>query len=149
MRELREDTFLGNKNNDAYEHVERILDIISLFNIPGVTHDAVMLRVFPISLTGAAKRWGLIPNKTPAKKLDAIQTMADHSQKCHDELKSRRVSSDSSDGIAAITNKLDNLREDMKKLKDNVHVIQVGCENVDEPTCRISKNLLDRVSELH
>ncbi|GKB77040.1 hypothetical protein Tco_0943935 [Tanacetum coccineum] len=27
MRELREHTFLGNKNNDAYEHVERILDI--------------------------------------------------------------------------------------------------------------------------
>ncbi|GKC63929.1 hypothetical protein Tco_1096527 [Tanacetum coccineum] len=28
-----------------------------LFNIPGVSHDAVMLRVFPITLTGAAKRW--------------------------------------------------------------------------------------------
>ncbi|GJS84892.1 hypothetical protein Tco_0751433, partial [Tanacetum coccineum] len=64
-------------------------------------------------------------------------TIADHSQKCHDESKSRRVSSDSSDGIAAITNKLDNLRGDMKKLKDNVHVIQVGCENVDKPACRI------------
>nr|GEV66430.1 reverse transcriptase domain-containing protein [Tanacetum cinerariifolium] len=37
-------------------HVERVLDIVSLFNIPGVTHDAVMLRVFPITLTGAAKR---------------------------------------------------------------------------------------------
>nr|GEV67885.1 MAK10-like protein [Tanacetum cinerariifolium] len=47
----------GNKNDDAYEHVERILDIVSLFNILGVTHDAVILRVFPITLTGAAKRW--------------------------------------------------------------------------------------------
>ncbi|GJT30799.1 hypothetical protein Tco_0911074 [Tanacetum coccineum] len=55
MRELREVTFSRNKNDDAYEHVERILDIVSLFNIPGVTHDAVMLRVFPIILTGAAK----------------------------------------------------------------------------------------------
>ncbi|GJZ30791.1 retrotransposon protein, putative, ty1-copia subclass [Tanacetum coccineum] len=47
MRELREDTFSGNKNDDAHEHVERVLDIVGLFNIPGVTHDAVMLRVLP------------------------------------------------------------------------------------------------------
>ncbi|GKE51257.1 hypothetical protein Tco_1486413, partial [Tanacetum coccineum] len=57
MRELREDTFSGNKNDDAHEHVERILDIVSLFNIPRVTHNVVMLRVFPITLTGVAKRW--------------------------------------------------------------------------------------------
>ncbi|GKC18323.1 hypothetical protein Tco_1020473, partial [Tanacetum coccineum] len=57
MRELREDTFSGNKNDDAHELVERVLDIVSLFNIPGVSHDDVMLRVFPITLTGAAKRW--------------------------------------------------------------------------------------------
>nr|GEW83921.1 hypothetical protein [Tanacetum cinerariifolium] len=56
MRELREDTFFKNKNDDAHEHVERVLDIVSLFNNPGVSHDAVMLRVFPITLTGAAKR---------------------------------------------------------------------------------------------
>ncbi|GKF12976.1 hypothetical protein Tco_0050902, partial [Tanacetum coccineum] len=43
--------------DDAHEHVERVLDIVSLFNIPGVTHDAVMLHVFPITLTGTAKRW--------------------------------------------------------------------------------------------
>ncbi|GJY69288.1 hypothetical protein Tco_0472270 [Tanacetum coccineum] len=38
-------------------NVEFVLDIVSLFNIPGVSHDAVMLRVFPITLTGASKRW--------------------------------------------------------------------------------------------
>ncbi|GKC56188.1 hypothetical protein Tco_1083786 [Tanacetum coccineum] len=52
-----EDTFSGSKNDDAHEHVERVLDIVTLFNIPGVSHDVVMLRVFPITLTGAAKRW--------------------------------------------------------------------------------------------
>ncbi|GKC47281.1 hypothetical protein Tco_1065003 [Tanacetum coccineum] len=57
IRELRENTFFENKNDDDHEHVERVLDIISLFNIPGVTHDAVMLLVFPITHTGAAKRW--------------------------------------------------------------------------------------------
>nr|GEV24273.1 hypothetical protein [Tanacetum cinerariifolium] len=53
----REDTFFGNKNDDAHEYVEQVLDIASLFNSPGVTHDAFMLCVFYITLTGAAKRW--------------------------------------------------------------------------------------------
>nr|GEX13550.1 hypothetical protein [Tanacetum cinerariifolium] len=66
----------------------------------------VMLLVFPITLTGAAKRW-----------------------KWHDESTSRRVSNDSSDGIAAITNNLDSLGRDMKKMKENVHANQVEYEN--------------------
>nr|GEV34373.1 hypothetical protein [Tanacetum cinerariifolium] len=37
MRELRENTFSGNKNDDAHEHVERVLDIVNLFNMLGVT----------------------------------------------------------------------------------------------------------------
>ncbi|GKB47524.1 hypothetical protein Tco_0898277 [Tanacetum coccineum] len=57
MREHREDTFLKNKNDDAHEHVEKILDIVSLFDLLGVTHDAVMLCVFSITFTRAAKRW--------------------------------------------------------------------------------------------
>ncbi|GKE07767.1 hypothetical protein Tco_1411318 [Tanacetum coccineum] len=165
MRELREDTFSKNKNDDAREHVERVLDIVSLFNIPVVSHDVVMLRVFPITLTRAAKRWtakqlkeirnfkqegdktlyqawewyndllykcpthdinshqkvnifynglgtmnrqlldlqGQIPGMTPAQALTTIQTMADHSQ--------------------------NNLGRDIKKLKENVRAIQVGCQN--------------------
>ncbi|GKA99197.1 hypothetical protein Tco_0827134 [Tanacetum coccineum] len=57
MRELREGSFSRNKNDDAHEHVERVLDIVSLFKIPGVSHDVVMLCVFPITLTKAAKKW--------------------------------------------------------------------------------------------
>ncbi|GKE83311.1 hypothetical protein Tco_1553311, partial [Tanacetum coccineum] len=57
MRELREDTFSGNKNEDAHDHVDRVLNIVSLFNIPRVSQDAVLLRVFPFTLTGSAKRW--------------------------------------------------------------------------------------------
>nr|GEX40674.1 hypothetical protein [Tanacetum cinerariifolium] len=156
------------------------------------SHDVVMLRVFPITLTRAAKRWvdrlslgtintwdllkkafiqrnclpskttkqleeihnfkqkegqhllqgfghhdcqlldsqGPIPNKTPTQALDAIQTMVDHHlHKWHDGSTNKRLSSDSLDGIAAIINKLDSLGRDMKKLKENVHVIQVGCKN--------------------
>ncbi|GKB13314.1 hypothetical protein Tco_0847237 [Tanacetum coccineum] len=57
MRELREDTFSENKYEDAHDHIDRVLSIVGLFNIPGVSKDAVMLRVFPFTLTGSVKRW--------------------------------------------------------------------------------------------
>ncbi|GKA66612.1 hypothetical protein Tco_0766420 [Tanacetum coccineum] len=219
MRELREDTFSGNKNKDAHDHVDRVLNIVNLFNIPGVSQDAVLLRVFPFTLTRAAKRWvdrltlgtvntwdllkkafiqrycppsktakrledihnfkeksdeslyqaweryndllykcpthdinshqkvnifykglstmnrqlldsqGPILGMTPTQALTAIQTMADHSQKWHDGTSSKNISSSSNtDGLAALVSKLDNLGRDMKKLKENVHAIQVGCQ---------------------
>ncbi|GJS00727.1 hypothetical protein Tco_0317235 [Tanacetum coccineum] len=37
MRELREDTFSGNKDEDAHDHIDRVLSIVGLFNIPRVT----------------------------------------------------------------------------------------------------------------
>ncbi|GKE44561.1 hypothetical protein Tco_1471845 [Tanacetum coccineum] len=46
MRELREDTFSENKDEDAHDHIDRVLSIVSLFNIPEVSKDAVMLRAF-------------------------------------------------------------------------------------------------------
>ncbi|GJQ93012.1 zinc knuckle CX2CX4HX4C containing protein [Tanacetum coccineum] len=65
----------------------------------------------------------------PAQALMAIQTMADHSQKWHDGSSSRNIdSSSNSEGIATNVNKLDSLGRDMKKLKENMHAIQVGCQ---------------------
>ncbi|GJU53444.1 pleiotropic drug resistance protein 1-like protein [Tanacetum coccineum] len=57
MRELRHKLFKGTDEEDAHEHVRRVLEIADLFHFPRVTHDAVMLRVFPITLTGSALRW--------------------------------------------------------------------------------------------
>ncbi|GJS08805.1 hypothetical protein Tco_0365601 [Tanacetum coccineum] len=192
MRELREDTFSENKNEDAHYHIDRVLSIVGLFNIPGVSKDAVMLRVFPFTLTGSAKRWvdrlapgtintwdllkkafiqrycppsmtakqledihnfkqegdeslyqawectmnrqlldsqGPIPGMRPSQALTAIQTMADHSQKWHDGTTSKSSrSSSSNDGLVSLVNKLDNLGRDMKKLKESVYAIQVGCQ---------------------
>ncbi|GJY08802.1 hypothetical protein Tco_0375856 [Tanacetum coccineum] len=42
MRELREDTFSGNKDEDAHDHIDRVLNIVGLFNILGVSKDVVM-----------------------------------------------------------------------------------------------------------
>ncbi|GJR45805.1 hypothetical protein Tco_1313908 [Tanacetum coccineum] len=57
MRELREDTFSRNKEEDAHYHIDRVPSIVALFNILGVSKDAVMLRAFTFTLIGAAKRW--------------------------------------------------------------------------------------------
>nr|GEX95673.1 hypothetical protein [Tanacetum cinerariifolium] len=103
-----------------------------------------MLRVVPITLTRAAKRWvdrlylGTI-NTWDLLKNAFIQRychpskMAKQLEEIHyfkqEGLTTRRVSYDSSGGIAAITSKLDSLRRDMKKLKENVYAIQLGCKN--------------------
>ncbi|GJT72212.1 hypothetical protein Tco_1031498 [Tanacetum coccineum] len=169
MREIREDTLSGNKNDDAHEHVERALDIASLFSILGGSHDPIMLYVFPITLIGIAhhpkpqnnlKRFitsskketrhytkhgkdtttrqlldsqGPIPGMTLARALESIQTMADHSQKWHHRSSNRKTSGGSLDGIVAIPSKMDSLGRDMKKLKENVHDIQVGCGHCRRP----------------
>ncbi|GJT31244.1 hypothetical protein Tco_0911519 [Tanacetum coccineum] len=57
--------------------------------------------------------------------------MADHSKKCHDGSNSRKVSNGSSNGIAAIANKLDSLGRDVKKLKENCVIsVEGGGGNV-------------------
>ncbi|GJU34412.1 hypothetical protein Tco_1182766 [Tanacetum coccineum] len=68
---------------------------------------------------------GPIPGMRPTEALTAVQTMANHSQKWHNGTTSKKMgSSNSSDGLAALVNKLDNLGRDMKKLKESIHAIQ-------------------------
>nr|GEY04151.1 hypothetical protein [Tanacetum cinerariifolium] len=78
MRELREDAFSENKNEDAHYHVDRVLNIVDI--------------------------------RTPG----AVNTCIGNT-----------------DGLTAIVSKLDNLGRDMKKLKENIHAIQVGCLVMD------------------
>ncbi|GJS38821.1 oligopeptide transporter [Tanacetum coccineum] len=108
MKELRRNLFASTKDEDAYEHVRR-------------------LRVFPITLTGAALRWkNMLPTGSIttwdllekafiwrycppfkiARKLEEIQNF---------KQAIRQGSNDSSDDI------------DIQKLKENIHAIQVSC----------------------
>ncbi|GKA33319.1 mitochondrial proton/calcium exchanger protein-like protein isoform X1 [Tanacetum coccineum] len=57
FKELRENTFSSSDNEDENEHIEKVLEIVDLFHVPNIIVDQLMLRVFPISLTGAASRW--------------------------------------------------------------------------------------------
>ncbi|GJU02827.1 hypothetical protein Tco_1113165 [Tanacetum coccineum] len=151
MRELREDTFSGNKNDDAHEHPLRDgwTDFPQEPLIPGISlkmplsKGTVHHQELPTSLRRSAtlnkketRHYtklgnGPILGMTPVQELMAIQTMADHSQKWHDGSSSRSIKGSSSEGITAIMNKLENLGRDMKKLKENVHAIQVGCQTYE------------------
>ncbi|GKA13557.1 hypothetical protein Tco_0933981 [Tanacetum coccineum] len=90
-----------NKDEDAYEHVEKVLEITSLFSIPGVSKDLIMLRVFPITLVGTVKRW------ITAKQLENIHNFRQ-------------------EGNETLYQAWERSRHE--KLKESVHAIQVGCE---------------------
>ncbi|GKD44399.1 hypothetical protein Tco_1269044, partial [Tanacetum coccineum] len=47
----------GSENEDENVHIEKVLEIVDVFHIPKITQDQIMLRAFPVSLTGAASRW--------------------------------------------------------------------------------------------
>ncbi|GKA97884.1 hypothetical protein Tco_0825778, partial [Tanacetum coccineum] len=57
LKELQDNTFSGSDHEDANEHIEKVLEIVDLFHVPNITQDEIMLRVFPMSLTGAVGRW--------------------------------------------------------------------------------------------
>ncbi|GJT26396.1 hypothetical protein Tco_0906671 [Tanacetum coccineum] len=71
--------------------------------------------------------------KCPTHDINSHQkTMVDHSQKWHDGSSRRNIDSSSNfKGIAGIVNKLDSLGRVIKKLKENVHAIQVGCQTYE------------------
>ncbi|GJW57022.1 putative reverse transcriptase domain-containing protein [Tanacetum coccineum] len=152
LKELRENTFSGSDNEDANEHIEKVLEIVDLFHVPNITVDQLMLRVFPISLTGAASRWlrneptGSIktwedlktkflnkycpPGRT-AKKMEEINNF----QQEPDPLSSMGIKNltETSNGLAAIQAQLNNLRRDIKKVNEKVYAAQVGCEQCRGP----------------
>ncbi|GJV82507.1 hypothetical protein Tco_1572204 [Tanacetum coccineum] len=57
LKELRTNTFSGSDHEDANKHIEKVLEIVDLFHNPNITIDQVMLKAFPMSLTGALIRW--------------------------------------------------------------------------------------------
>ncbi|GJV88895.1 putative reverse transcriptase domain-containing protein [Tanacetum coccineum] len=57
LKELQENMFSDSDNKDTNEHIEKVLEIVDLFHVPNIIVDQLMLRVFPISLTGAASHW--------------------------------------------------------------------------------------------
>ncbi|GJZ84929.1 hypothetical protein Tco_0650268 [Tanacetum coccineum] len=125
MRELRRKIFKGTDDEDAHEHVRRVLEIADLFHFPGVTHDAFIRRYCPPFKT--AKKLEIIRNfkqemdetlyhawermldsrefiplMTPTQALKSIQIMAEHSHDWYDETTTRERINDRPDNIDAI-----------------------------------------------
>ncbi|GJY24085.1 hypothetical protein Tco_0397743 [Tanacetum coccineum] len=137
MHELREDTFFGNKDEDAHDHIDRVLNIIGLFNIPGVSKDGSCSEFFPLLLPDSQND-GYCPPFVTAKQLEDIHNFKQEGDEslyqAWERMTSRSIRSYSSkDRLAALVNKLDNLGRDMKKLKESVHTIQVGCQICEGP----------------
>nr|GEX85443.1 hypothetical protein [Tanacetum cinerariifolium] len=139
LKELRDNTFSGSDNENANKHIKKVLETADLFHIPDVNQDQIMLRVFPMSLTGATSRWlrnepaGVIPSMKVADAKKAIQDMADHSQKWHNETSTRARSTKTFDELASIQNQLINLVREIKKVNEKVYSAQVGCDSYGGP----------------
>ncbi|GJS11658.1 hypothetical protein Tco_0368454 [Tanacetum coccineum] len=94
------------------------------FEIKRVTHDAVMLRVFPITLTRAAKRWVDKLSPWTINTWDFLKNAFIERYRPPSKM-AKQVMRHCTKYGKAITNELDSLGRDMKKLKENVHTIQI------------------------
>ncbi|GKD93468.1 hypothetical protein Tco_1373305, partial [Tanacetum coccineum] len=106
----------------------RDLEIVDLFLVPDVTQDQLMLRVLPMSLTGAESRWirnepaGLdVPTRQILDSKGAIPTM--------NAANAKTRSIDTFDGLAAIQAQLNNLGREIMKVNEIVYAAQVGYES--------------------
>ncbi|GJZ06401.1 hypothetical protein Tco_0540194 [Tanacetum coccineum] len=57
LDDLHNNAFSGTNGKYAIEHIEYLLKIVGLINLPNVDHDKLRVVVFPISLVGGARRW--------------------------------------------------------------------------------------------
>ncbi|GKB27617.1 uncharacterized mitochondrial protein-like protein [Tanacetum coccineum] len=161
LKELRDNTFSGSDHEDANEHIEKVLEIIDLFYILNITQDQVMLRTFPMPLTGVASHWlrkkpsGSIttwedlktkflskycPPTRIAKKMEEINNFQQEPDEtlCQawerfKELLMKTRSTKTSNGLAAIQAELTNLGREIKKVNKKVYAAQVGCEQCKGP----------------
>ncbi|GJT79308.1 hypothetical protein Tco_1053650 [Tanacetum coccineum] len=78
---------------------------------------------------------GAIPTMTTADAKKAIQEMEEYSQKWYNGT-SRGRSTETSDGLAAIQEQLNNLGREIKKVNEKVYAAQVGCEQCKGPRGR-------------
>lgn len=52
---IKEIPFFGKEHEDVNNHIDEVLEIAGYFNVPGVSKDAIMLCVLPITFKDVAK----------------------------------------------------------------------------------------------
>nr|GEW92507.1 reverse transcriptase domain-containing protein [Tanacetum cinerariifolium] len=128
LKELRDNTFSESDNEDANEHIEKVLEIVDLFYIPDLGSASKLLLRCPqhyltdilevisfyegldVPTTQILDSKGAIISMKAADAKKAIQDMPDHSKKWHNEIYTRTRSTDT-----AIQAQLNNLRREIKK----------------------------------
>ncbi|GJW81244.1 hypothetical protein Tco_0145219 [Tanacetum coccineum] len=150
LKELCTNTFSYLDHEDANEHIEKVLEIVDLFHIPNITIDQVMLRAFPMSLTGAARTNQLMEEinnfqQEPDENLyQAWERFKELLMECSQHyltyihevilfynglgISTRRIL----DSIA-IQAQLNNLGREIKKVNEKVYDAQVGWEQCKGP----------------
>ncbi|GJY12911.1 putative reverse transcriptase domain-containing protein [Tanacetum coccineum] len=132
LKELRENTFSGLDNEDANEHLEKVLEIVDLFHVPNITEVLLFYNGLDVPTRQILDSKGVVLTKTAADAKTAIQEMAEYSQKWHNGT-SRGKSTETSDGLAAIQAQLNNLGREIKKANEKVYAAQVGCKQCKGP----------------
>nr|GFA58882.1 hypothetical protein [Tanacetum cinerariifolium] len=123
MRELRKDTFSENKNDDAHEHVERVLDIVYRLPLGTINYWDLLKKALSKGTVHHQKQTNsLKKSATSSRKEMKFYT------KPGNDIMTYSINAPLVTSIA-IRSKLDKLGQDMKKLKENMHAIQVGCQN--------------------
>ncbi|GKC25444.1 hypothetical protein Tco_1027594, partial [Tanacetum coccineum] len=57
LKKIRNDAFNRNKGENAYEHINKFLDVVGPIKINGLTQDRFWLNIFPVLLTEVAYEW--------------------------------------------------------------------------------------------
>ncbi|GKA82610.1 mitochondrial proton/calcium exchanger protein-like protein isoform X1 [Tanacetum coccineum] len=91
LKDLRENTFSGSDNEDANEHIEKVLKIVDLFHVPNITEVIFFYNGLDIPTRQILDSRGAIPTKTAEDVKEAIQEMAEYSQKWHNKTSRGRI----------------------------------------------------------
>ncbi|GKC49076.1 putative reverse transcriptase domain-containing protein [Tanacetum coccineum] len=116
LKELCDNTFSGSDNEDANEHIEKVLEIVDLFHI----HEEVILfyKGLDVPTRQIHDSKGAIPTMKAADAKKAIQDMADHPQKWHNRTSTRTRSTVTFNELAVIQTQLNNLGKEIKKVNE-------------------------------
>ncbi|GKC87962.1 hypothetical protein Tco_1148611, partial [Tanacetum coccineum] len=79
LKELRENTFSNSDNEDANEHIEKVLEIVDLFHVPNITEVILFYNGLDIPTRQILDSRGAIPTMTAADAKKAIQEMTEYS----------------------------------------------------------------------
>ncbi|GJR51707.1 hypothetical protein Tco_1402228 [Tanacetum coccineum] len=114
LKELRDNTFSVSDNEDANEHIEKVLKIVAFdllrdalsaifdFRTQDMQEVILFYKGLDVPTRQILDSKGAIPSIKVADAKNAIQDMADHSQKWHNETSTRCRSTKTFDGLAAI-----------------------------------------------